>query len=291
MADSTVTAGEAQQDSIPKVIHYCWFGMKPHPAFVVKCMDSWRRVLPDYRIVEWNETNTDLDANAYVREAYDAGKYAFVTDYVRLKVLHEHGGIYMDTDVEVVKRLDAFLQHDAFSGFEGDASIPTAVLGSRAGNEWIQALLGEYQHLHFTLANGTSDVTTNVTRITRYTSDHYSVLMDNSFQEIPGVLTLYPTDRFCPQDYETGIINRTPNTYAIHHFAGTWVRADRRESRAARVKLNRLFGTRLGGTLSAVRRLVVAALALPGRVVRGLRRRISASMTRAAQQSEGAQRD
>ncbi len=253
MASTAAGAGETQQDSIPKVIHYCWFGMKPHPAFVVKCMDSWRRVLPDYRIVEWNETNTDLDANAYVREAYDAGKYAFVTDYVRLKVLHEHGGIYMDTDVEVVRSLDAFLHHDAFSGFEHETSVPTAVMGSRAHNQWIAELLAEYGSLHFILPGGDYDLTSNVSRITATTKEVFGVRMDNSFQDLARLVTFYPREVFCPKSYATGVITRTPNTHAIHHFAGSWRSEGHRQRKMAQARLNNLLGVRLGGWLLAVR--------------------------------------
>lgn len=263
--------------TIPKVIHYCWFGGKPHPEPVVHCMDSWRRLLPDYRIIEWNETNFDVEAQDYTREAYAAGKYAFVSDYVRLKVLHDLGGVYLDTDVEVVKNLDRFLQHASFSGFEDETQIQTAVMGSQAGNEWLRLLLADYEGLHFLRADGEADLTTNVSRITRTTQNHYGLPMDNAFHEIPGVLTLYPKDYFCPKSYRTGIIKRTANTHAIHHFSGTWRTEERRAFKAAQGRLNRLFGTTMGGQLLAVRQVYVTegVTALPGRAVRGLRRRIS----------------
>lgn len=263
-------------DSIPKVIHYCWFGGRPHPESVVRCMDSWRRVLPDYRIIEWNETNFDVNTNDYTREAHSAGKFAFVTDYVRLKVLHDHGGIYMDTDVEVLKSLDRFLHHASFSGFEDETNIPTAVMGSQAGNEWIRLLLADYEGLHFLGADGEEDLTTNVSRITRTTHQSYGLSMDNRFHDIPGVLTLYPKDYFCPKSYRTGIITRTANTHAIHHFSGTWRTEDHRSRKAAQRRLNSLFGTRLGGYLLAVRHVYLreGMAALPGQVTNGLRRRI-----------------
>lgn len=257
-------------DSIPRIIHYCWFGERPHPQSVVRCMDSWRKVLPDYRIVEWNETNVDLNANAYVREAYAAGKYAFVSDFVRLSVLHALGGIYMDTDVEVLKGFDPFLRHQAFSGFEDEVHIPTAVMGCQAGNEWIRLLLEEYDHLHFTRPDGTYDLTTNVVRITETTRSRYGISMDNTPQEIPGVLTLYPSDYFCPKSYATGIITRTVNTHAIHHFGGTWRSDEHRARKASQARVNRLFGVRIGGWLMAVRQvyLTEGVAALPGRALR-----------------------
>lgn len=263
--------------TIPKVIHYCWFGGRPHPESVVRCMDSWRRLLPDYRIIEWNETNFDVNSHDYTREAYAAGKFAFVTDYVRLKVLHAHGGVYMDTDVEVLKSLNRFLQHASFSGFEDENNIPTAVMGSQAGNEWMRLLLADYDGRHFTRADGTQDLTTNVSRITRTTQRQYGLPMDNAFHDVAGVLTLYPKDYFCPKSYSTGIITRTGNTHAVHHFSGSWRPEEWRSYKAAQGRLNRLFGTRVGGQLLAVRHvyLTEGMAALPGRVARGLQRRIA----------------
>ena len=264
-------------ESIPKVIHYCWFGDKPHPPAVVRCLNSWRKLLPDFRIVEWNETNTDLASNRYVREAYEARKYAFVTDYVRLKVLHDYGGVYMDTDVEVVKSLDAFLRHDAFSGFEDEGRVPTAVMGARAGNAWIGVLLAEYDDATFTLADGTYAETTNVARITATTRDRFGVPMDNAFHDLPGVVTIYPRDFFCPKSYATGVITKTPNTHAIHHFSGSWRSDDHRDRKRAQGQLNRLLGVRLGSAALTVRHIyrTEGPLAVPGRAWRGLRRRIT----------------
>lgn len=260
--------------SIPKVIHYCWFGQQPHPPAVVRCMDSWRRLLPNYRIIEWNESNTDLTTNRYVREAYAAQKYAFVTDYVRLRVLFEHGGVYMDTDVEVVRSLDAFLRHDAFSGFENENEVPTAVMGSRSGNRWIGALLAEYDELAFVKPDGTFDVTTNVARISATTRDRFGVPMDNEFHELPGVLTMYPREVFCPKSYATGVITRTSSTHAIHHFAGSWKPVAQRQRRELRGRLNRLLGVRAGGWVFAIIHVwqEEGAAAIPLRLFRSLSR-------------------
>lgn len=261
---------------IPKVIHYCWFGGQPHPAEMVRCMDSWRRVLPDYRIIEWNETNFDVDSHVYTREAYAAGKFAFVTDYVRLKVLYDHGGVYMDTDVEVVKRIDRFLAHEAFSGFEDARHIPTALMGSRAGNKWIELLLADYEGLHFRHSDGTLDEATNVSRITRTTVAEYGIPMDNAFHEVAETLTLYPSEFFCPKSYVTGVIARTPNTHAIHHFSGSWKPEERRAMKQAQARFNRWFGVRLGGVLLAVRNVYRAEglAALPRRTARSLLSRL-----------------
>ena len=129
---------------IPKVIHYCWFGRGKMPEMALKCIESWKKYLPEYKIKEWNEDNFDLDMYPYVREAYDNRKFAFVTDVVRLYALYNEGGIYMDTDVEVLKSLDPFLHHNAFSGFEDDKNIPTGIMASEKGGRWAKENLDYY---------------------------------------------------------------------------------------------------------------------------------------------------
>ena len=122
---------------IPKKIHYCWFGKGEKPKLVKDCIDSWKKNCHDYEIIEWNEDNFDININAYVKEAYECKKYAFVTDFVRLFVLKKYGGVYMDTDVEVIKSLDGFLKHHAFSSFENNDYIPTGIMASEKNNKWI----------------------------------------------------------------------------------------------------------------------------------------------------------
>mgnify|MGYP002610756654 FL=1 len=152
--------------SIPKVIHYCWFGGNPLPPLAQKCIASWKEYCPDYEIIEWNETNFDLNFNAYVQEAYQAQKWAFITDVVRLYVLCHYGGIYRDKDVEVLKSLDPILSYNGVSGFESETQIPTGLMACRAGHPLFQELLNDYENDHFVKADGSFDLTTNVTRIT-----------------------------------------------------------------------------------------------------------------------------
>ena len=134
---------------IPKIIHYCWFGGKPLPELACLCIESWKKFLPEYRIIRWDEESFDINSNTYVKEAYENKKYAFVTDYVRLYALYTHGGIYMDTDVEVRRPLDQFLQHQAFSGFESYHDIPTGIMASEKGFQGIKDQLDYYNNRHF----------------------------------------------------------------------------------------------------------------------------------------------
>ena len=138
---------------IPKKIHYIWVGGNPLTPLAEKCIESWKKYCPDYEIVRWDESNFDVNQNQYCKEAYENKKWAFVSDYIRLKVLYEEGGIYMDTDVEVVKPLDKFLSNPAFSGFENDTMIPTGIIASEKNNPWVDKLLKKYDDKHFIKKN------------------------------------------------------------------------------------------------------------------------------------------
>ena len=224
---------------IPKKIHYCWFGGKPLPELALKCISSWKKYLEDYEIKEWNEQNFDLDSNTYVREAYDAKKFAFVTDYVRLYALYHEGGIYMDTDVEVIRNLDCFLHHTAFSGFEDNVHVPTGIMASEKGGKWVCENLEYYQGRHFLNSDGSLDMTTNVTTITNNML-LYGLKQNNTYQDFPDLVTFYPKDYFCPKSYSDGKIYLTANTYCIHHFAGSWI--------STRNKWNAKLGEILGNS-------------------------------------------
>lgn len=205
---------------IPKKIHYCWFGGNPLPELAIKCIESWKKYCPDYEIIEWNEKNFDLNSNQYVKEAFECKKWAFITDYVRLHAMVTQGGIYMDTDVEVLKNLDSFLENKAFSGFEREDAIPTGIMASEKDFPLFKELLLDYEDRKFLNENGEMDLTTNVTTITNICLNH-GLELNNQKQTIKD-FTLYPKDVFCPKSYETGIINCTENTYTIHHFSGSW---------------------------------------------------------------------
>ena len=210
-----------ETNNIPKIIHYCWFGGNPLPKLAEKCIASWKKYCPGYEIVRWDETNFDLNYCAYVREAYAAKKWAFVSDVARLYALVNYGGIYMDTDVEVVRPIDDFLQYEAFSGFERPDAVPTGLMASKAHHPIFEELLHEYDNKHFLTDDGVYDLTTNV----KYITDaclKYGLQLNNTLQTING-FTLFPQDYFCPINGKTGRLDLTDNTYTIHHFAGSWV--------------------------------------------------------------------
>lgn len=191
------------------------------PELALKCIASWKKYLPEYEIKEWNEDNFDLDMYPYVREAYDNRKFAFVTDVVRLYALYHEGGVYMDTDVEVLKPLDKFLHHPAFSGFEDDTHIPTGIMASERHGAWAKWQLEYYQGKHFVKEDKTLDLTTNVLIIGSSMAQS-GFVMKNSFQDFKGMIAIYPKDYFCPKSHVDGQIYLTENTYTIHHFAGSW---------------------------------------------------------------------
>lgn len=206
---------------IPKIIHYIWFGGSPLPKEAQDCIDSWKKYCPDFQIIRWDESNFDISCNEYVKEAYEAKKWAFVSDYVRLWVLVTFGGIYMDTDVEVIKPLGPFLSHRAFSGFESPDAIATGIMACEKDFPLFVCLLEDYNNRHFLNDDGTYDLRTNVVTITKHCIDK-GLVLNNTFQEIDG-FALYPNDWFCPKSHETGEIYLTSNSSTIHHFNGSWL--------------------------------------------------------------------
>ena len=208
---------------IPRIIHYCWFGGNPLPKSAQRCIASWRKFMPDCEIREWNEQNFDVNAHPYTRAAYTAGKYAFVSDFARYKILEEWGGIYFDTDVEAVAPISDLLQLGAFMGLE-DAQPPTVSSGLVMAVEAHHPVLQEM--LDFYDAQAKDDSTTMldtgivVSGMTEIFIRH-GFVRENRYQEVAGV-ALYPSEYFDPMDNATGRIKKTPNTRTIHRYDRTW---------------------------------------------------------------------
>ena len=196
---------------IPRIIHYCWFGRGPMPDLAIKCIESWQKFMPDWEYVLWNEDNFDISLYPYTKEAYEAKKYAFVSDVARLEALKRIGGVYFDVDFEVFKSFDDLLHNDAFAGFEGSKHNPVmmGVLGSIPGGQWVSKQLERYEGRHF-IVNGVPDLTTNV----KFVSDWMegNGFLPNGKEQFFLDLHIYPVDYFCPR-LTTGEYKKTTNTY------------------------------------------------------------------------------
>lgn len=217
---------------IPKIIHYCWFGRGPLPELAQKCIASWKKYLPDYEIKEWNEDNFDVNIIPYTAEAYKAKKYAFVSDYARFWILYKYGGIYFDTDVEVIRPIDDIVERGNFMGFEtapkpqlkADASgasvNPGLGMGVNSGLGLIKKMLDFYEGKYFKfIPDGIGQLT-----IVHIATE---VLNQAGLKQQPGIqlvndVWIYPTEYFCPINLKTGRIHIEANTRTIHHYAGTW---------------------------------------------------------------------
>lgn len=229
---------------IPKKIHYCWFGGNPMPELAKKCMDSWKKYCPDYEIVEWNESNFDVNCCEYVKEAYEAKKWAFVSDYARFQILYENGGIYLDTDVELIKPMDDILARGAFMGVESVSPTltinPGVGIATDAGNAVYRDLLVAYHSRHFKNKDGSLNLKT----IVEYTTEYFQargLQKENEIQTVAGI-RIYPKEYFNPCDMQTGKINPTQNTVSVHHFAGSWVDSYSKFRGKVYRFLNRIFG-------------------------------------------------
>lgn len=208
---------------IPKTIHYCWFGKGEKPKIVKKCIESWKSNLNNYEIIEWNEENFDINSNVFIRQAYDNGKYAFVSDYVRVYALYNYGGIYLDTDVEVIKEFtDDILKNDSFWGFEEKNFIATSTIGACKKNKLIKEFLDSYNDKSFIKKDGTVDTLTNVAIVSKMVKD-LGINLDGTYQKIDGVATFYPQEYFSPYDYINCYMKDGKNTYAVHHYYKSWL--------------------------------------------------------------------
>lgn len=214
---------------IPKIIHYCWFGGNPLPATAQKCINSWKKFFPDYEIKEWNESNFDVNMMEYTREAYSVKKYAYVSDVARFCVLFHEGGLYFDTDVEVVAPFDDILERGAFMGIEVPAiegeSLPKVApglgLGIEAHHPFYEAMLKHYEESHFLDENGAQISGTVVAHNTEIL-EQKGLKPTNEIQQVDGIW-IYPMDYFNPLEDATGILRKTKNTRSIHWYSKTWV--------------------------------------------------------------------
>lgn len=206
---------------IPKIIHYCWFGRAEKTKLAKKCIASWRKYCPDYKIIEWNEDNFDVHSHSYAQYCYENKKWAFLSDYVRLAVVAQNGGIYFDTDVEVVKPLDNLLQFEAFFGFENTTHINTGEgFGAVAGHQTVKAMLSEYREIKIS-ENGDYPLI-SCPHLNTQALVKFGLLLNGKQQHIAEAEIL-PTECLNPYDDSTGILHITEKTYSIHWYSKSWL--------------------------------------------------------------------
>ncbi|WP_377519779.1 glycosyltransferase family 32 protein [Priestia megaterium] len=229
---------------IPKTIHYCWFGENPLPDLTLKCIESWKKYCPDYKIIEWNESNFDVNSINYTAEAYRTKKYAFVADYVRFEILYQYGGIYLDTDVEIVKPIDDLLQHSIFFGREEVNRVnPGLIMGCEPQNRFVGDMINLYKGVQFL-----NEDTKSLKTIVDYTTEMLVSRGWTPTSEIQKVeeIAIYPVEFFCPKSYKTGVMTIMENTYTIHHFDSSWFTEHDKKRLRLQQRFNKVLGIKVG---------------------------------------------
>jgi len=233
------TKGECPK--IPKKIHYCWFGGNPIPAHLQKYIESWSKFCPNYEIIKWEESNYDVNKNMYMKQAYEAKKWGFVSDYSRIDVIYNYGGIYLDTDVELIKPFDDLLYDEMFCGFDSNSRYIAFGLGFGAvmGHPILKSMMELYEKLSFLNEDGSL----NLTPCPYYQSEilsQYGFKLNNKYQNINGVAT-YPSEVFCPTNFFKCVEYFTENTYSIHHYEASWITDIEQKRTESEIKLKELL--------------------------------------------------
>ena len=227
------------EQKIPKIIHYCWFGGNPLPDIVQKCIESWKKYCPDYEIIKWDESNFDVNCCDYAKEAYEAKKWAFVSDYCRFYVLNKQGGIYLDTDVELIKPIDNLLDC-SFVGFEGKKVVASGLIRGVVPNDAVcDRMLESYNNDHFLLDDGTFNIRTVCDRETEILKE-YGLKPNGSLQTVINT-RVFPSEYFCPLDTIRWQLNITENTYSIHHYDSSWISEEKQYSKNFRKKYSKIL--------------------------------------------------
>lgn len=224
---------------IPKIIHYCWFGGKPKPEIVNRCINSWQKFMPGYEIKEWNESNYDVTKSVFMQEAYEAGKWAFVSDYARFDIINTYGGIYMDTDVELLKPIPIeILENEGFTGFESAGKVgPGLIFAASANFPLNKAILDDYNNRHFIVEGKEKMITVNEVISNLLLSK--GLKLNDEYQVIEG-LAIFPSSVFCGYDQDVKEIDIHEDTISVHHYAGTWTNKSLKKT--ARTMIKKLFG-------------------------------------------------
>lgn len=237
---------------IPKKIHYCWFGGNELPEDALKCIESWKKFCPDYKIIQWDESNYDVTKNAYMNEAYKAKKWAFVSDYARLDIIYNEGGIYLDTDVELLKNLDKFLNDKMFCGFEKNLLSEKERFvafglgfGAESRHSVLKDLLDLYEKLNFYNSDGSMNLIPCPEYQTKILIEHGLLTLNNKTQKLSDCV-VYSDDYFCPKDGQTGCLLITDNSVSIHHYSATWFDDKHRKFNERRQNILKKYGFEKG---------------------------------------------
>lgn len=208
--------------NIPKIIHYCWFGNNPKNEKIEKYIDSWKVHMPDFQIIEWNESNFDVNKLNYTREAYEMKKYAFVSDVARVEALYKYGGIYFDTDVEVLKNFEDILNNICVLGFEEEEYVATSMMAVAPKHPLFRKFVELYKNESFLDDKGNIIEGTNVLKLTELLVEK-GLKRENIYQEISDGICIYPKEYFSPYVYSYGVYQITSNSYCVHHFCVSWL--------------------------------------------------------------------
>lgn len=230
---------------IPKIIHYCWLSCDPYPAKIKKCIDSWKQIFPDYKFVLWDINSSEINTVPWVKQAFKVKKYAFAADYIRLYALYKYGGIYLDSDVEVLKSFDDLLSLPYFIGCDSQNKIEAAIIGAYPNTKWIYDCLSYYENRNFEREDETFDITTLPIIMEEMVRMKYQIKLLESYNSEfynDKTVCLFPFDFFCSKRHDTGKIVITERTYSIHHFAMSWQSKDRRMLTYIKRCLIKLFG-------------------------------------------------
>lgn len=252
---------------IPKTINYCWFGRGEKDELFYKCLESWKKYFPDYEIVEWNEDNFDINQNDYIKEAYEAKKYAFVSDYARIKIIYDFGGIYFDTDVEVLKDMHKIIENGSFVGCELQNQIATGLgFAAEKHNYMASKMLQQYENVHFKEKDGNFNMTPCVIYNTKAFKEN-GWIGNNEIVKIKDMY-VYPPEYFSPFNYQTGEENITDNTYTYHHGTASWLPNYERKLLQLKKKLVSKLGKKIGKIIYYIVKFFVLIVKEPKKILR-----------------------
>ena len=238
---------------IPKIIHYCWFGRKEKPKKIKKCIESWKKIMPDYQIIEWNEDNFDINLLKYTKDAYNAEKYAFVSDVARVKALYEMGGIYLDTDVVVYKSFDSILNNRCVLGFEMGNYIATSFMACEKNFFLMRNFYCSYASQSFYKNEKEIEFTTNVSKLTNMLIP-MGLNRNNKFQLLENDIVIFPQEYFSPYDYGNCVKNNTENTICEHLYLVSWLSEKEKVKKIIKRILFNICGQKAIGIFRKIKR-------------------------------------